>query len=374
MSRPNAYGMPRQLEGGAEVEDAEPASSSSRKLPGCGSVCSRPHRPGPLTGTAGRAAAASSRCACVPVRRDPGQRRAVEPALHQHPRGGLHDVRHDDLRVVVEYAAANRCWLRRLVSVVELLGEPVAQLGDERRHREAARDERRGAGGDREGPDVGEDRLADARVLDLDRDVRRRSHARPPGGPGRSRPPPTGCSSNSSKRSRHCGPSSRCSTASVSLHGIPGLDSCSDVSASRQLCSGSAGKSASTVDSSCPALSAPPLRSPRTRRVRATVRCRCRRVTSARSCPRPRRIRPSTPSAAAPSGNDTSRRVLTTATGSRIAGRGHGRPGTTRQCRTSTPRYEPPTPSVASTWRTPVRSPLNRMIASIDPPTAVRPA
>ena len=64
--------------------------------------------------------------------------------------------------------------------------------------------------------------------------------------------------SNRTKRSRQPGPSSAASAGSASPHGMPGLDSCSDVRASRQLCSGSAGKSASTVDSSWPALSPRP--------------------------------------------------------------------------------------------------------------------
>ena len=57
-----------------------------------------------------------------------------------------------------------------LVLVVELLGEPGTQLGDERGQREAAGDERGDPRQGRHGPQIGAERLPHAGVLHLDRD------------------------------------------------------------------------------------------------------------------------------------------------------------------------------------------------------------
>ena len=151
-----------------------------------------------------------------------------------------------------------------LVQVVELLGEPVAQLGDQRRQRQPARDEGRGPRPSRQGPDVGDQRLAHARVLDLHRD-RPALGPRSPGAPGRSRRPPSRSARSTSSAAARPFRARPRSTGSTSANGSGALPSCSPDSVSRQVDSGSCGNSASTVDSSCPALRAPPLRSPRTR-------------------------------------------------------------------------------------------------------------
>ncbi len=165
-----------QLEAGAEVEHPEPAVVQQPEVARV--------RVGVQQTAPGRAAqqeplvelAEAVPLRLCPVRRDPGQRYAVQPALHQHAGGGVHDARDDGLAVVAVPVGVRRGeppLVGRLAPVVELLEQAGAQLGDEWRHRHATRDERCGPGRDREGPDVGEDRLADARVLDLDRDVRR---------------------------------------------------------------------------------------------------------------------------------------------------------------------------------------------------------
>ena len=101
--------------------------------------------------------------------------RALEQVGDEHAAAGELGV---DLGHVRERVAAvgarDRALVLRLELVVELLGDPLAQLGVERLDVEAGREPLDERQQQREVAQVGVDRLGDARVLHLDRDRLRR--------------------------------------------------------------------------------------------------------------------------------------------------------------------------------------------------------
>ena len=172
MSRPKLRGRPP----GSARHDPKSRTPSrpsavSRKFPGCGSVCSRPQRFGPAEQEPLVELPQPIALRLRSRRRHPGERDAVQPRLHENPRGGQHDAGHDGLRIVRRVRGRERPLVRGLPAVVELLEQPGPQLRDQRRHGDAARHQGGDARGQREGPDVGEDRLPHPRVLDLDGDL-----------------------------------------------------------------------------------------------------------------------------------------------------------------------------------------------------------
>ena len=160
-------------------------SSSRRKLPGCGSACSMPTRGGARrTGTARAAGPARSRSAGVPDAMIRDERLAVDPLADQHLAGARHDVRHEDVRVAV-VRRGERGLAAGLEAVVELLGDPCLQLGDQRLDVQAGHQHADESAHPAELVEVGEQRLAGARILHLDGHLPGRP-PRPRGAPGRS--------------------------------------------------------------------------------------------------------------------------------------------------------------------------------------------
>src|SRR4029077_47447 len=72
---------------------------------------------------------------------------------------------------------------------------------------------------------------------------------------------------------RHCGPRSSASTRCTVAAGSAGAASCSLVSVARYGPASSGGNAASKIDSAWPSFIAPPLSSPRTRKIWSAVRC-----------------------------------------------------------------------------------------------------
>src|SRR5215469_7286053 len=109
-----------------------------------------------------------------------------------------------------------------------------------------------------------------------------------------------GLSSNSVNLSRQSGPRSSASTRYTVRDGSGGADSWSRVSVARYGPASSGGSAASKIDSACPNFIAPPLSSPRTRKIWSAVRCWISAATSSAGrppirLPRPSAVRPARP-------------------------------------------------------------------------------
>ena len=109
-----------------------------------------------------------------------------------------------------------------------------------------------------------------------------------------------GLSSNSANCSRQSGPSSSASTRYTVRAGSGGAASWSLVSVARYGPAISGGKAASKIDSACPNFIAPPLSSPRTRKIWSAVRCWISVATSSAGrppmrLPSPSAVRPASP-------------------------------------------------------------------------------
>jgi hypothetical protein len=122
------------------------------------------------------------------------------------------------------WARATARWFCALELVVELLGDPLAQLGVDRLDVEAGREPLDQRQQQRQVAQVGVDGLGDARILDLDRDRLARERDRPVA-PGRSRPRRRPPPRTPRTPSRACRPSSSRSSFSTCLNGSGGTSS-----------------------------------------------------------------------------------------------------------------------------------------------------
>ena len=109
-----------------------------------------------------------------------------------------------------------------------------------------------------------------------------------------------GVSLNSAKLSRQSSPSSRVSTWCTVRAGSGGAASCSLVRVARYGSASSGGSAASKIDSAWPSFMAPPLSSPRTRKIWSAVRCciSCATISAGRPpirLPTPMAVRPASP-------------------------------------------------------------------------------
>ena len=110
----------------------------------------------------------------------------------------------------------------------------------------------------------------------------------------------TGASSNSAKLARQSSPISLARTRCTALAGSGGADSCSLVRVARYGPAISGGRAASKIESAWPNFMAPPLSSPRTRKICSAVRCCISWATSSAGrppmrLPKPRAVRPARP-------------------------------------------------------------------------------
>ena len=181
-------------------------------------------------------------------------------------------------------AAAKACCERRLEPVVELLGDPGLELGEQRLDVEPGGDDGEQPGQPGELVEVGQQRLAGAGVLDLDRD-RAGRRARPPGAPGRCEAAAAGVSSKDWKLRRQSAPSS------VGEHLVHGRGrhrrrrTPAAWSAPRgRAPASSSGSAASKTESAWPNFMAPPLSSPSTLKSCSAVRC-CSSVATTSAAP-----------------------------------------------------------------------------------------
>src|SRR3954470_17522903 len=94
---------------------------------------------------------------------------AIDPLAHQDAVTGVHDVWHEDVGVAV-VRRGEGLLRRRLEGVVELLRDASLELGEQRLHVEAGVDHCEQPRDPRQLVEVGQQRRAGARVLQLDRD------------------------------------------------------------------------------------------------------------------------------------------------------------------------------------------------------------
>ena len=200
-------------------------------MPGCGSACSSPARAGPENRNRVEQEPGPVPLLLGAVADDLRQRGAVHPLGDQHVVGLGDDAGHEDVGVagVRRGEGALRVGLQ---VVVELLGDPVAQLVEQRLDVEAGHQHAEQPAEPAELGEVAEQGLARARVLDLDGD-RRGRRARPPGAPGRSRRRPRACRRRLRTSPASPAPSSSASTRCTVPAGSGGADSCSLVSVAR---------------------------------------------------------------------------------------------------------------------------------------------
>lgn len=141
--------------------------ASSRKLPGCGSACSRPVRAGPEKRKRARSWPYSVALFVGAVRDHLGQRHPRHPLRHQHLVALVDHGRYHHIRIVGELLGVCPLGLC-LQGVVQLLRHPVAQLGDQR-FDVHARDQRTQQPGEpAQLRQIRQQRLTGARILHLD--------------------------------------------------------------------------------------------------------------------------------------------------------------------------------------------------------------
>ena len=152
------------------VRGGPSGGGSSRKLPGCGSACSRPVRAGPEKRKRASSWPARSRCSVVPsaITSDSGI-----PSIHSVTSTCSDWCTTSGTTTSGSSAnsAACSCWASGLQLVVQLLGHPVAQLRDQRLDVHAGDQRAQQPGEAAQLGEVGQQRLAGARVLHLHRDV-----------------------------------------------------------------------------------------------------------------------------------------------------------------------------------------------------------
>lgn len=149
---------------------AGPSSTSSRKLPGCGSAWSSPVRAGLVEEEARQQLARAVAHLRGALRDHLRQRHAVHPLRDQHLVRAVHHVGHHHVRVVGELDRVRVLGLR-LQLVVQLLRDPVAQLGDQRLDVHAGNERPEQPGHPAELVEVRQQGVPGAGVLDLHRDL-----------------------------------------------------------------------------------------------------------------------------------------------------------------------------------------------------------
>ena len=158
-------------------------SSSSWKLPGCGSACSRPAARRRRVVQLGQQHGGVVALGLGARADDVGELPAGDPLRDHRLRRRRDDLRHAHL-VVAREGGREGALVGRLVAVVQLLLHAIAQLRDQRLDLQAGHERLQHAAHARQLPQVGAQRLLGARVLHLDGDRRARRATRR-GAPGR---------------------------------------------------------------------------------------------------------------------------------------------------------------------------------------------